>query len=133
MNGFPNFKVTDPVPWCRNLRNLPVSSMGKLIGHVLAMHINYDTKTVRVGIMKLAYETGTSKRTVIRALQELERAGLIFVYERGSNSGRQAKASKYTLTVHDGLETIRTDYGKWLAENAPAADEHRQTPDQVPQ
>lgn len=133
MSRWENFKVADPLVWCRGLRDLPVSSMAKLVGHVLAMHINVGSGEARVGVMKLAYESGTSKRTVIRALQELERVGLIFVYERGSNTGRAAKASKYGLTTHDGLDRIRTDYEKWLAQHLPPAEaDGRQAPKRVP-
>jgi len=127
------FHVADPLVWCRGLRDLPVTSMAKLVGHVLALHINVGTGEARVGVMKLAYESGTSKRTVIRALQELEGVGLIFVYERGSNTGRAAKASKYGLTTHDGLARLRTDYDKWLAQHTPPSDrDKRQQPKRVP-
>ena len=131
MKPYENFTAADPLKWCRGLRDLPVSSMAKLVGHVLAMHVNYGDKTVRVGVMKLAYESGTSKRTVIRALAELQAVGLIFIYERGSNTGRAAKASKYALTTHDGLDILRTDYEQWLAQHTPPPDT-RQQPEQVP-
>jgi predicted transcriptional regulator len=107
-----NFHTADPLVWCRALRDVPVSPMAKLVGHVLAMHINVGSGKARVGVMKLAYETGTSKRTAIRSLQELERIGLIHVWQRGSNTGRAAKASEYSLTTHDGLERIRTAASK---------------------
>lgn len=94
--------------------------MGKLVGHVLAMHINVGTQTWRISVMRLAYESGTSKRTVIRALQELEGLGLIYVHERGSAYGRQAQASVYQLSTHEGLDRIRTDYERWREEQVPA-------------
>ena len=109
-----NWHAVEPLEWCRSLRNVPLSSMAMLVGHVLAMHVNKATCETRVGVMRLAYETGTSKRTVIRALAELQELGLLCLMEKGSDRGRQARASFYRLALNDDLDQLRTDYDLWL-------------------
>jgi len=119
MARFENFRSEAPLKWCRRLRDLPVSSNAKLVGHFLAMHARPDGEQARPGVMRLAYETGASKSTVLRALKELESYGLIFCRERGSAGGRSGAASVYVLTVHDALDEWKTDYGVWLKQQAP--------------
>lgn len=87
--------------------------MAMLVGHVLAMHANKGNSQMRVSVQRLAYETGTSKRTVIRATQELLNLGLLYRAEKGSDQGRQARASVYMLTVHEGLAVLKTDFATW--------------------
>lgn len=87
--------------------------MAMLVGHVLAMHANKGNSQMRVSVQRLAYETGTSKRTVIRATQELLNLGLLYRAEKGSDQGRQARASVYMLTVHEGLAALKTDFATW--------------------
>ena len=132
---FKNWHAVEPLEWCRSLRNVPLSSMAMLVGHVLAMHANKGTCESRAGVMRLAYETGTSKRTVIRALAELRELGLLYLVEQGSDRGRSAHASVYRLTLNDDLEWVRTSYEVWLKDHAPrtgatqAPDSKREQPD----
>lgn len=105
----------EPLKWCRALRNVQASPMAKLVGHTIAMHVNVGNHRARVGVLRLAYESGTSKSTAIRAIAELERLGLLYCEQRGSIHGRQKIASTYILTTYDGMPT--TAFDDWLTDH----------------
>lgn len=110
---FRNKHGLKPLDWCRRLRNIPVSANAKLVGHMIAMHVNVGSHQAQVSVLRLAYETGTSKSTVVRAITELEEAGLLHCIKRGSKSGRNPQASIYQLSSHD--EVRETSFEDWLA------------------
>lgn len=107
-----------PLEWMRALRDgVDLSKSTKAVAFCLALHAKPDGTSAHPGWKRLAWESGTSKRTVIAALRELEGLGLLYCVERGSNLGQRDRASNYSLTVHDVLEDITTPYSRWLEMN----------------
>lgn len=54
----------------------------RIIGVRLALYANFDEQFARPSIDRIAKDTGTSKRTVIRAIAALEDAGLLEIKRR---------------------------------------------------
>ncbi|PFH05768.1 hypothetical protein BX598_0382 [Micrococcaceae bacterium JKS001869] len=92
--------------WEAVFRSTPVTPVSvKALGLTLATYANTRTGTdIRPGVARLAADLGTSPRTIITGLGELERAGFLECVRRGSTYGRGGKgmASVYRLTLPVG-------------------------------
>lgn len=87
--------------WQRVLRRVKMTPSTKLVGFVLATYANNDGSSAYPSVAKLVRVTGMSKRTVLRALDDLRGFGLI---ERTDRSRRRVGlADTHRLTVPDDL------------------------------
>lgn len=79
----------DRFEWERLLRDMELPSAQKLVGYALATYVNGDGSSAYPGVPGLVKATGLHRATVIRALSEMERSGLITVHFRGGSKGVQ--------------------------------------------
>ncbi len=68
----------------------------RLIGIWLARRINWRTDDTWYQVSTIAIRVGQSPRTVIRAIQELEKAGLLLV-RRDGRRGTRTAVNRYAL------------------------------------
>lgn len=76
---------------------VPTDGTSRLVLVALADHANDDGKQARPGIGRLAVKTGTSRRTVKRALAHLEDHGLISA--DGYRGGGRGNATNWAINV----------------------------------
>jgi Helix-turn-helix domain len=111
-------RAAPPLEWMRAVRDgLDLTQSRKLIAQHLATYARPDGSNAHPGWQKLAWSAHCSKSTVLRALNDLEKKGLIYCTERGSRSGRNGRANNYTLTLHDQLGLITISFDDWRKEN----------------
>ena len=115
MTAYKGQHIASKWEWLDALRPLRLGGGNfKAVAMALGSHANKDGTNARPGILRLAYETETSRSTAARAVRQLEALGLIFCVERGSAHGRRGRASNYTLTLHDDLGLLSESYEVWL-------------------
>lgn len=118
MTTYPEHRIVPPLEWMRTLRDgIDVAKSTKTVGLCLALHAKPDGTSAHPGWKRLSWESGCSRRTVIAALGELEAIGLLYCVERGSQLGRENRASSYSLTLHDNLAMLTTPFERWLEAN----------------
>jgi hypothetical protein len=86
--------------WTKVIRRTKLPTATKAVALILGSYA--DTKTgykVRPGQARIAREACMTDRSVRTHLRELERLGLIYCTERGSNMGTAGAASHYVLTA----------------------------------
>ena len=86
--------------WTKIVRRTKLPTATKAVALILGTYA--DTKTgykVRPGQARIAREAGMTDRSVRTHLRELERVGLIYCTEQGSNMGTAGAASHYVLTA----------------------------------
>ncbi|MGI9019203.1 MAG: helix-turn-helix domain-containing protein [Solirubrobacterales bacterium] len=74
-----------------------LSSATKLVLLQLADHVGTDARTCWPGQQRIANRTGLTRRTVIAAIADLERRGLIRRRKRMRNGGRGRSSDLYEL------------------------------------
>jgi DNA-binding transcriptional MocR family regulator len=86
--------------WRESLCASELSATRRLVALVLSMHMNAVGGSCFPGIATIARETGLGRRTVIRALQDLQTSGYLTVVERGgtARSGKP-KSNSYQARV----------------------------------
>ena len=112
--------------WLELVKSVPMSKPStKLVAMTLGSYATYATgENARPGVANLVAATGTSKSTVLRALAELDRLGLIEQTARGQSRGRNGGgyASVYRLTAPQDLPSRLAAIG--LAYEIEASAEH---------
>ncbi len=104
----------ESLKWMRMIRDgIGISKSAKAVALCLALYAKPDGTSAHPGINRLTWGSGCSRRTVIAALAELERLGLIHCGHRGSSLGTEGSASVYTLTTHDDVDRLTTTYERW--------------------
>lgn len=107
----------------------PLSSMERLVGLVLSLHMSERGDSCFPGLDRLAREASVSKSTVAVALRELEAHGFLV---RVRSAGGSGKTSRYFTNLPE-LSAHRTDSGETVRQaiqNCPPGgqeDVYRQT------
>ena len=92
----------DRFEWERLIRELPLSLAEKCTAYALATFVNPDGTNAHPGIDRLVRATGSSKSTVLRALESLE--GMGFIKRPGKIGGKglpRGYATVWDLAVPD--------------------------------
>lgn len=95
--------------WERAIRRIQFPSplkACKLVALMAATYASADGTNVYPGSRRLAADSQLSERTVRACLDHLRERGLIFRLSKGSNFGRQARASVYQLCLPENWETL---------------------------
>jgi hypothetical protein len=115
-----------PVPtfdWQRTLHQHKLRAAVHHVGLTLSTYANRDGTRAHPSVARLVQDTGLSKRTVLRALEELRSRRLVVRTFRRQQSGRRGLADEYRLTLPERVPP----------EHPVTAREHESaTPERVP-
>lgn len=94
---------TAPFRWRRAICASELAPTSRLVAHVLAVHMNAARASCFPGMATIARESGLCRRSVVRAVQDLEARGYIAVVERGGTkrSGK-ARSNSYEARFPTG-------------------------------
>jgi hypothetical protein len=110
-----------PVVWFKTMMRVQLAAGEKLV--LVDLALNYADKRdghgARPGLSRLEYDTGVTRKTVVSALLNAEKMGLLYVAERGSRG--RGHASTYDLTLHDEVSRyFGPTFADWVADRRPA-------------